>query len=185
MIHNFRILCLSTNRNQININNWRRLHLISTSKNTNLSSYDKVLNGNAFTKCSFMYAPKPNNYSLMPVQKYLSTTNVMMEKSEIKLSKKDQLKKAIKEYGSTVIVFHVTISLASLGFFYVLVSSGIDMQQVMNYFGVNYKFVENAGTFVTAYAIHKLFAPVRISITLGATPFIVRYLRNKGILRKV
>lgn len=40
-----------------------------------------------------------------------------------------------------------------------------------------------AGTFVIAYAIHKVFAPVRISITLGATPLIVRYLRRKGILK--
>lgn len=46
------------------------------------------------------------------------------------------------------------------------------------------KFAENASTFVIAYAVHKLFAPVRISITLGSTPFIVRFLRNKGILKK-
>ena len=38
------------------------------------------------------------------------------------ISKKDQLKRAVSQYGSTVIVFHVTISLASLGFFYLLVS---------------------------------------------------------------
>ena len=38
------------------------------------------------------------------------------------LSKKDQLKRAIKDYGSTVIVFHVFISLVSLGSFYVIVS---------------------------------------------------------------
>ena len=42
--------------------------------------------------------------------------------SQQPLSKKDQLKTAVSQYGSTVIVFHVTISLASLGFFYVLVS---------------------------------------------------------------
>lgn len=41
----------------------------------------------------------------------------------------------------------------------------------------------NAGTFVVAYAVHKVFAPVRLGITLTATPFIVRYLRNKGILK--
>lgn len=46
------------------------------------------------------------------------------------------------------------------------------------------KIAENASTFVIAYAVHKLFAPVRISITLGSTPFIVRYLRNKGFLKK-
>lgn len=41
----------------------------------------------------------------------------------------------------------------------------------------------NAGTFVIAYAVHKCFAPVRIGITLTATPFIVRYLRNIGFLK--
>lgn len=38
------------------------------------------------------------------------------------LSKKEKLKKAVKEYGSTVIVFHVGISLISLGTCYLLVS---------------------------------------------------------------
>ena len=40
----------------------------------------------------------------------------------VKLSQKDRLKRAVKEYGSTVIVFHVAISLASLGGFYLAVS---------------------------------------------------------------
>jgi Protein of unknown function (DUF1279) len=38
------------------------------------------------------------------------------------VSRKDKLKKAVKEYGSTVIIFHVGISLASLGTCYLLVS---------------------------------------------------------------
>lgn len=46
------------------------------------------------------------------------------------------------------------------------------------------KLATNTGTFVAAYAVHKLLAPVRISITLGATPFIVRYLRNIGFLKQ-
>jgi hypothetical protein len=41
----------------------------------------------------------------------------------------------------------------------------------------------NASTFVVAYAVHKCFAPVRISITLGSAPFIVRSLRAKGWLK--
>lgn len=40
----------------------------------------------------------------------------------IVLSRAEKLKKAVKEYGSTVIVFHVSISLVSLGTFYLLVS---------------------------------------------------------------
>ena len=38
------------------------------------------------------------------------------------LSQREKLKRAVKEYGSTVIVFHVTISLISLGGFYLAVS---------------------------------------------------------------
>lgn len=38
------------------------------------------------------------------------------------ISRKDKLKKAVAEYGSTVIVFHVGISLISLGVCYSLVS---------------------------------------------------------------
>lgn len=41
---------------------------------------------------------------------------------EVQLTQRQKLKRAVKEYGSTVIVFHVTISLMSLGFFYLLVS---------------------------------------------------------------
>jgi len=40
-----------------------------------------------------------------------------------------------------------------------------------------------ASTFVLAYAVHKCFAPLRIATTLTATPFIVRFLRAKGVLR--
>lgn len=39
-----------------------------------------------------------------------------------------------------------------------------------------------ASTFAIAYALHKLIAPFRISLTLLAAPFIVRYLRGRGIL---
>lgn len=40
----------------------------------------------------------------------------------VALSPREKLKNAVKDYGATVIVFHVAISLASLGFFYQLVS---------------------------------------------------------------
>lgn len=46
----------------------------------------------------------------------------MSSDTQVAVSAKDKLKKAVKEYGSTVIVFHVAISLISLGGCYVLVS---------------------------------------------------------------
>lgn len=47
------------------------------------------------------------------------------------------------------------------------------------------KITEEAGKFVVAYAVHKVFAPLRITITLTATPFIVKKLRSMGILKQM
>lgn len=41
---------------------------------------------------------------------------------EVKLTTRQKLQKAVTEYGSTVIIFHVGISLISLGTCYLLVS---------------------------------------------------------------
>uniref|UniRef100_A0A034WLY2 Protein FAM210B n=1 Tax=Bactrocera dorsalis TaxID=27457 RepID=A0A034WLY2_BACDO len=120
-------------------------------------------------------------------KRYYSTTTDG-DKPPAVLSKKEQLKKAFKDYGSTVIVFHVAISLASLGCCYLLVSGGIDVVPILERVGfassaLTNKITTGASTFVIAYAIHKVFAPVRISITLGATPFIVRFMRSKGYMK--
>ncbi|XP_055303013.1 uncharacterized protein LOC129568769 isoform X2 [Sitodiplosis mosellana] len=107
----------------------------------------------------------------------------------VALTARAKLKNAIKDYGSTVLVFHIAISLVSLGIFYQLVNSGLDMVAILEYLGlgstsstITNNVASGASTFVVAYAIHKVFAPFRISITLVSAPFIVRYLRNKGIL---
>ncbi|XP_005094566.1 uncharacterized protein LOC101861348 [Aplysia californica] len=104
------------------------------------------------------------------------------------LTQRQKLQRAVKEYGSTVIVFHVGISLMSLGFFYALVSSGVDVVRILQAVGIGEAIIQNklatgTGTFVMAYAVHKVFAPVRIATTLTATPFIVRYLRRIGFLK--
>ncbi|XP_017116722.1 protein FAM210B, mitochondrial [Drosophila elegans] len=105
----------------------------------------------------------------------------------IKLSKREQLKRAFKEYGATIVVFHVGISVISLGCFYALVSNGINLVPVLEFLGIGSSAiaekVATGSTFVVAFAVHKVFAPARISITLGTTPFIVRYLRSKGLLK--
>ncbi|XP_059048898.1 uncharacterized protein LOC131844122 [Achroia grisella] len=105
------------------------------------------------------------------------------------LSAKEKLKQAMKEYGSTVIVFHVAISMLSLGGCYLLITSGVDLVGMLKYFNIGEGTLSkiassNAGTFVIAYAVHKCFAPVRMAITLTATPFIVRYLRNIGFIKR-
>ncbi|XP_040060165.2 protein FAM210B, mitochondrial [Gasterosteus aculeatus] len=102
-----------------------------------------------------------------------------------KPNKTQQLKKVFKEYGAVGVSFHIGISLMSLGMFYLLISSGIDMAAVLCKVGfseavVQSKMAAGTSTFVLAYAIHKLFAPVRISITLVSVPLIVRHFRKTG-----
>ncbi|XP_069507223.1 protein FAM210B, mitochondrial [Ambystoma mexicanum] len=105
-----------------------------------------------------------------------------------KLNKSQQLKKVFKEYGAVGVSFHVGISLMSLGIFYVIVSSGVDITAILLKVGfsetvVQSKMAAGTSTFVLAYAIHKLFAPVRMSITVVSVPFIVRYFRKIGFFK--
>uniref|UniRef100_A0A3P9HVY5 Family with sequence similarity 210 member B n=1 Tax=Oryzias latipes TaxID=8090 RepID=A0A3P9HVY5_ORYLA len=112
----------------------------------------------------------------------------MPESEERKPNKTQQLKKVFKEYGAVGVSFHIGMSLMSLGLSYLLVSSGIDMAAILCKVGfseavVQSKMAAGTSTFVLAYAIHKLFAPVRISITLVSVPLIVRYLRKTGLFK--
>lgn len=68
--------------------------------------------------------------------------------------------------------------------------SGLDVVAILNYVGLEMassslanSVTAGASTFVIAYAVHKVFAPLRISITLASAPFIVRYLRKRGFLK--
>ncbi|CAL8339206.1 unnamed protein product [Lota lota] len=111
-----------------------------------------------------------------------------MEPERNRPSKAQQLKKVFKEYGAVGVSFHICMSLMSLGMFYLLVSSGMDMAAVLCKLGfseavVQSKMAAGTSTFVLAYAVHKLFAPVRISITLVSVPLIVRYLRRTGLFK--
>ncbi|KAA0201503.1 hypothetical protein HAZT_HAZT003753 [Hyalella azteca] len=150
-----------------------------------------------------------------PKEKNPNTSNEVLTSGQ-------KIKRAVKEYGAAVIVFHVTISLASLGFFYLLVSSGVDMEGLIQRLGIDLSDAADASsamtspaddvsvegddviagadasnnthtggklstagnvaagvsTFVVAYAIHKVFAPARVGITLSVVPFAVRYYRR-------
>ncbi|CAB1353282.1 unnamed protein product [Coregonus sp. 'balchen'] len=110
------------------------------------------------------------------------------EPEEDKPSKTQQLKKVFKEYGAVGVSFHICISLMSLGMFYLAVSSGIDMAAILYKIGfseslLQSKLAAGTSTFVLAYAVHKLFAPLRISITLVSVPLLVRYLRKTGLFK--
>ncbi|CAN2391454.1 Family with sequence similarity 210 member B [Pristimantis euphronides] len=105
-----------------------------------------------------------------------------------KPSKAQQLKQLFKECGAVAVAFHVGISLMSLGLFYVLVSSGLDMPSLLLTLGfseavVQSKLASGTSTFILAYAIHKMFVPVRMTITAVSVPILVRYFRRIGFFK--
>ncbi|RWS03956.1 uncharacterized protein B4U79_04035, partial [Dinothrombium tinctorium] len=103
-----------------------------------------------------------------------------------KLSSRQRLKIAVRDYGTTVIVFHVTFSLICLSFTYLLVKSGVPIDKLLDSIELSPSLSEKlktGGPFVVAYVAYKFTAPVRIGITLVVAPALVRYLRMKGILK--
>ncbi|XP_046819075.1 uncharacterized protein LOC124424289 [Vespa crabro] len=120
----------------------------------------------------------------------LNTTNSEDKiKKKIIATKRERFKMIVKDYGKVVLAFHITISLMSLGFFYTAVISGIDL---MPYIETVYntenekimKILNDSSGFLLAYTIHKMLAPIRLSITCAITPWLVLYLRKKGILKR-
>ncbi|KAF6198342.1 hypothetical protein GE061_008090 [Apolygus lucorum] len=108
------------------------------------------------------------------------------EKDDKPLTNRQKLKLFMRDYGSTVIVFHITQSLALLGIIYAAFSIGLDMTWVVEKLGLEGKYsstAAGASTFVIAYAVNKVLAPLRFAITFSCTPFIVRYLRRIGFLK--
>ncbi|XP_022195376.2 protein FAM210B, mitochondrial [Nilaparvata lugens] len=138
------------------------------------------------SKSSPKYTLKSENNSLQLLRNTpLQLMEFSTEAAEPQLSNKDKLKRAVKEYGATVIVFHVSISLMSLGICYLAVSGGLNMNSMLEQIGLHGSsdVTTEASLWIVAYAVHKVLAPVRIGITLLVTPLIVRYLRKKNILK--
>ena len=84
--------------------------------------------------------------------------------------------------------------LINIPFFF---SSGLDVVGLLTKLGVGDSFIQWLKTklasksssfavnFVIAYAVHKIFLPLRIGMTLTCSPLIVRYLRKIGFIKPV
>uniref|UniRef100_A0A2K5YQR7 DUF1279 domain-containing protein n=1 Tax=Mandrillus leucophaeus TaxID=9568 RepID=A0A2K5YQR7_MANLE len=120
--------------------------------------------------------PRPDA-QLLRHQATETTGSRVSHTEEKKQSKSQQLKKIFQEYGTVGVSLYTGISLISLGIFYMVVSSGVDTSAVPLKLGFKESLVQSnmaagTSTSVVAYAIHKLFAPVRIGITLVSVPLI-------------
>jgi len=133
---------------------------------------------------------KPDKKVQSPESDKINDTNTQVKKEASpteSLSDIQKFKRAIVEYGSMIVVFHIGVALLSLGSFYLLVSNGVNVLGLIEYVGLTKYLPESVAvggsTFIIAYGIHKMIVPVRMAITLTCAPIMVRYSRKIGVLK--
>lgn len=151
-------------------------------------TFSQIHSCRQFSSSSFTFCEKTDSGDKKPANSSSSEGTESTGDVKVKLTYRQRLKQAVKEYGPVVIIFHICIALISLGFFYSLVSMGVDVIGILRKLGVSEAILESgiatgASTFVVAYAVHKLFAVPRIGITVTCAPMIVHKLRKLGVFK--
>lgn len=124
------------------------------SKNVYISSSSEM-----FTKCckSHMQPNQHEVFKVMSNQRSISSGEHQQTPEVQKFSSKDKLKQAVKDYGATVIIFHVTLSLMSLGLSYLIISRwAFHIRVVLNMY-TDYMFINIIFIFINMSWFDKLW----------------------------
>lgn len=124
------------------------------SKNVSISSSSEM-----FTKCckSRMQPNQHEVFKAMSNQRSISSGEHQPTPKVQKFSSKDKLKQAVKDYGATVIIFHVTLSLMSLGLSYLIISRwAFHTRVVLNLYS-DYMFINIIFIFINMSWFDKLW----------------------------
>ncbi|KAM7496966.1 hypothetical protein LguiA_021380 [Lonicera macranthoides] len=97
-----------------------------------------------------------------------------------KKTKGDQAKELLAKYGGAYLATSITLSLISFTLCYVLISSGVDVQALLQKVGISPSETgEKVGTFALAYAAHKAASPIRFPPTVALTPIVASWIGKK------
>ncbi|XP_054765329.2 protein FAM210A-like [Lytechinus pictus] len=104
------------------------------------------------------------------------------------LSNWKRMKIMMKAYGYVIIPVHWVIAPLWFGAFYYTIKMGVDIGPFLTKIGVSDHHVETlrnskASTALMAYALYKIFTPLRYTVTLGATEVTIRKLRKLGYMK--
>ncbi|PNH08018.1 hypothetical protein TSOC_005471, partial [Tetrabaena socialis] len=101
---------------------------------------------------------------------------------EGKLSRTEQAKQLLTQYGSAYLITSISFALVSFAACYFAVDAGVDVAVLLSKIGLQVSDTsEKVGTFALAYAAHKALSPVRFPPTVALTPVVAKYLgRKKG-----
>ncbi|XP_015610437.1 uncharacterized protein C18orf19 homolog A isoform X2 [Cephus cinctus] len=99
-----------------------------------------------------------------------------------------RMKQMTKDYWHILIPVHVITSIGWMSLFYIAAKNGVDIVGIMEYMKLSEKYLEmlrgsSAGHWAVAYALYKVFTPLRYTITVGGTTLSIRYLNRWGYLK--
>ncbi|XP_033625499.1 protein FAM210A-like [Asterias rubens] len=99
-----------------------------------------------------------------------------------------RMKMMMKAYGYVIIPVHWLIAPVWFGAFYYTIKMGVDIGPFLLKIGVSEHHVETlnnskASNALLAYALYKIFTPLRYTVTVGSTEMTIRYLRRKGYIK--
>merc|ERR1711907_188809 len=85
-----------------------------------------------------------------------------------------------KKHAMLYIAVSLSMSMCSLGLFYMLVSRGVNAAAMLQAVGINVQGLaaERLGTFGIAYLLHKAASPIRFPPTVALTAVIARHLAH-------
>ncbi|KAI6651488.1 hypothetical protein LOD99_5096 [Oopsacas minuta] len=152
----------------------RWIPILSNSLKSKITLFSPTL-----THCCSITRYQP---SILPIPPHSrSFSNQQTEKN---MTRTQKLKVLLKEYGPLAMGLYLTIGCISLGTCYAVIHVGVNVEGVLNYFGMEVS-QKTAGfsTLAAAYLLHKLLLPFRLGITIGGVPVIARYLRKLGWMK--
>ncbi|KAG8064443.1 hypothetical protein GUJ93_ZPchr0004g39688 [Zizania palustris] len=101
---------------------------------------------------------------------------------EGKKSRTEQAKELLAKYGGAYLATSITLSLISFTLCYLLISAGVDVQDLLGKVGIaTGETGGKVGTFALAYAAHKAASPIRFPPTVALTPVVANWI---GKIRK-
>eukprot|EP01135_Chromosphaera_perkinsii_P006321 Nk52_evm50s485 gene=Nk52_evmTU50s485 len=95
------------------------------------------------------------------------------------------------QYGRAAVGTYIALDVISISSFYAAIKFGCDLNTLLKSVGIDEMLgaledswvFEHAGTFVIAFAAHKIFFPVRVGLCVVLTPYLVRKLRSFGLIQ--
>ncbi|ESO01928.1 hypothetical protein HELRODRAFT_124905, partial [Helobdella robusta] len=96
-----------------------------------------------------------------------------------------RFKNTYKQHGKIFIGVHLVTSAMWTGMFYYAVVSGVDVVAMLDWLGVSQTVIDklkspSLGYIAATYLLYKLATPLRYTVTIVGTRWVVKYLQKSG-----